>query len=407
MAKFKYEIQKANQQIVTGIVEGASIMEASAKVRQLGGYLVKIEPAMSAASVIDKMRNIRIESLPSHKDIMGLTKQLAVMVRAGISIRDALEGIAEQQKNLRFRDILRQCWADVESGNQFSDAIAKNPKVFSLMYVNMVRASEMSGTFAKMLDRIGKYLEEQHETRSMVRGAMIYPAVLFCMSVGAVIFLLTWVLPRFMGVFRGKEQLLPKPTKMLMAMSNFMIAHWPIILVGAVVFIVFIIALNKTKKGRRFLDLLKLKVPILSKMFRAIYIARSLQTMGELVLAGVPMLEVLQITSDIAGNGYYYDMWQKVKNSVKEGNKIVTELNNSPLLPQSVVQMIGSGEDSGRLGEVLEDVSEFYAKELRDTIKAVTALLEPLMIVFMGFVVGFIAMSIILPVFKMSSLAGK
>jgi len=265
----------------------------------------------------------------------------------------------------------------------------------------------MSGTFAKMLDRIGKYLEEQHETRSMVRGAMIYPAVLFCMSVGAVIFLLTWVLPRFMGVFRGKEQLLPKPTKMLMAMSNFMIAHWPIILVGAVVFIVFIIALNKTKKGRRFLDLLKLKVPILSKMFRAIYIARSLQTMGELVLAGVPMLEVLQITSDIAGNGYYYDMWQKVKNSVKEGNKIVTELNNSPLLPQSVVQMIGSGEDSGRLGEVLEDVSEFYAKELRDTIKAVTALLEPLMIVFMGFVVGFIAMSIILPVFKMSSLAGK
>ncbi|HNX25775.1 MAG TPA: type II secretion system F family protein [Phycisphaerae bacterium] len=407
MAKFKYEIQKANQQIVTGIVEGASIMEASAKVRQLGGYLVKIEPAMSAASVIDKMRNIRIESLPSHKDIMGLTKQLAVMVRAGISIRDALEGIAEQQKNLRFRDILRQCRADVESGNQFSDAIAKNPKVFSLMYVNMVRASEMSGTFAKMLDRIGKYLEEQHETRSMVRGAMIYPAVLFCMSVGAVIFLLTWVLPRFMGVFRGKEQLLPKPTKMLMAMSNFMIAHWPIILVGAVVFIVFIIALNKTKKGRRFLDLLKLKVPILSKMFRAIYIARSLQTMGELVLAGVPMLEVLQITSDIAGNGYYYDMWQKVKNSVKEGNKIVTELNNSPLLPQSVVQMIGSGEDSGRLGEVLEDVSEFYAKELRDTIKAVTALLEPLMIVFMGFVVGFIAMSIILPVFKMSSLAGK
>lgn len=406
MPKFKYEIQKSNQQVVTGYVEGASIMEASAKARQLGGYLMKIEPTLGAAGMVDKMRNIRIESLPGHKDIMSLTKQLAVMVRAGISIRDALDGIAEQQKNLRFRDLLRQCKADVESGSQFSEALAKHPKVFSLMYVNMVRASEMSGTFARMLDRIGRYLEEQHETRSMVRGAMIYPAVLFCMSISAVVFLLTWVLPRFMGVFRGKEHLLPKPTKMLLAMSHFMTTQWPYVVAGAVAFVIFVVILNKTVGGRRFLDLLKLKVPILSKMFRAIYIARSLQTMGELILAGVPVLEVLQITSDISGNVFYYDLWQRVKNSVKEGNKIVVELNNSDLLPRSVVQMIASGEDSGRLGEVLEDVSEFYAKELKDTIKAVTSLLEPLMIVFMGFVVGFIAMSIILPVFKMSSMAG-
>jgi type IV pilus assembly protein PilC len=258
-----------------------------------------------------------------------------------------------------------------------------------------------------MMDRIGKYLEEQHETRSMVRGAMIYPAVLFVMSISAVIFLLTWVLPRFMGVFRGKEHLLPKPTKMLLAMSSFMTHHWPLILTGAAVFLIGVIIMNKTEGGKRFIDLLKLKVPILSKMFKAIYIARSLQTMGELILAGVPVLEVLQITADISGNVFYYDLWIKVQTSVKEGNKIVAELNTSELLPRSVVQMIASGEDSGRLGEVLEDVSEFYAKELKDTIKAVTSLLEPLMIVFMGFVVGFIAMSIILPVFKMSSMAGK
>ncbi len=405
MAKYKYEIQSSQGDINAGVIEAESLMEASDWARQQDGYLQNIELVPGAGDLVAKLRNIRIEPKPGLKDVLYFTKQLGVMIRAGISIRDALDGIASQLENLRFQKILNQIQSEVEAGTQFSEAMAKHVKIFGSLYVNMVRASEMSGSFAHMLDRIGAYLEQQAETRSMIKGAMIYPAVLFTMSISAVVFLLTWVLPKFMTVFKGKEHLLPKPTKMLLAVSNFLKNDW-YILIGVIVAIVvgFIFAL-RTEKGKLYFDKFKLRVPIFSRMFRAMYIARGLQTMGELINAGVPMLETLEITADISGNIVYNDLWISVRDSVKEGKKIVTPLQKVDLLPKSVVQMISAGEESGRLGDVLQDVSEFYAKELKETIKATTSLIEPVMIVFMGFVVGFIAMSIILPVFKISSVA--
>jgi type IV pilus assembly protein PilC len=167
----------------------------------------------------------------------------------------------------------------------------------------------------------------------------------------------------------------------------------------------FFIYLRKTPQGRLTLDRMNLKMPVMKKLFRAICISTSLQTMGELINAGVPLPETLSITSDIAGNSVYQNMWKKVKESVMQGDRIVTVLNQSTLLPSSVVQMIAAGEEGGRLGQVLEDVSKFYAKELKDTIKTVTGMLEPLMIVVMGVIVGFIAMSILLPIFKMGQAA--
>ena len=380
-------------------------MEASDWARHQDGHLLNIELAPGARDWIEKIRNFRLESNPGLKDVLYFTKQLGVMIRAGISIRDAVEGIADQVENQKFHKMLKQVQSDVESGTPFSDALAKNPNVFGSLYVNMVRASEMSGTFAHMLDRIGMYLEQQAETRSMIKGAMIYPAVLFVMSVSAVVFLLTWVLPRFMKVFEGKEHLLPKPTVMLMALSDFLKHDWYFLVAGLVVLVVGFVLALRTDKGKLYFDKFKLKAPIFRKMFRAVYIARGLQTMGELINAGVPMLETLEITADVSGNLVYKDLWLSVRDSVKEGNKIVTPLQKVDLLPKSVVQMISAGEESGRLGDVLQDVSEFYAKELRETIKATTSLIEPVMIVFMGVVVGFIAMSIILPVFKMSAVA--
>jgi type IV pilus assembly protein PilC len=401
MPKFKYEIQQEDGVRKTGTVTAETLLEASQWVRGPGETILSVGPAPTAADWIEKIRNIKFEPAPGLKDVLYFTKQLSVMIRAGISIREALSIIAEQCPTDRFRNILTSMKQDVESGLQFSEALSKYPKVFSPLYMNMVRASEMSGSFAHMLERIGDYLEEQAETRAMVKSALMYPIVLMSICVAAVIFLLTFVLPAFEGVFKGKEHLLPTATKALIWLSNFLQYQWYIPLSVAIMLAGFFIYLRKTPQGRLVLDRMNLKMPLMKKLFRAICISTSLKTMGELINAGVPLPETLSITSDISGNSVYQDMWGRVKESVMGGSKIVTVLNETTLLPSSVVQMIAAGEEGGRLGQVLEDVSRFYAKELRDTIKTVTGMLEPIMIVFMGGVVGFIAMSILLPIFKM------
>lgn len=405
MPKYKYEIQVDSGTVKSGVITAASVMAASEMARGFGGQVINIEMADSGENFYTRLQNIRIESRPGLKDVLYFTKQLAVMIKAGISIRDAIDGIQDQVKNMRFQKMLLDIRQNVEAGTQFSQALARHPKTFSTLYVNMVRASEMSGKFSHMLQRIGSYQEQQAETRSMIRGAMIYPAVLFTMSVSSVIFLLSWVLPRFLNIFEGKEHMLPKPTKMLLALSDFMRNDWMLLVGGFVALVVGFIFALRTDTGKLYFDKLKIKLPILGKMFRAIYIARGLQTMGELINAGVPMLETLEITADVSGNMLYSDLWLRVRNSVQEGDKIIQPLRKCTLFPGSVVQMISAGEESGQLGSVLTDISEFYARELKDTIKAVTALIEPVMIVFMGGVVGFIAMSILLPVFKMSTMA--
>jgi type IV pilus assembly protein PilC len=292
----------------------------------------------------------------------------------------------------------------VEAGQPFSAALAKFPKVFSPLYVNMVRASEMSGNFGQMLQRVASYLMQQQETRNMVRGAMVYPCIIAFMAISTTTFLLTWVLPKFTALFIGKESLLPLPTVILLGISAFLRDQWYIV-VGAIGILVggFLYAIQ-TPKGRHLWDRFILRVPLFKRMFRAMYITRGLHTMGELVNAGVPMLETLGITAEVSGNTLYQHMWMTVHQAVKQGEKIAGPLGKQNLLPVSVIQMISAGEESGKLGEVMSDVAEYYGVELKNTIKAVTSMIEPLMIVIMGFIVGFIAMSIILPIFKMSSL---
>ena len=268
----------------------------------------------------------------------------------------------------------------------------------------MVRASERAGSFSKMLDRIAAYITQQLETRKMVIGASIYPAIIGIMAIGVTVFLLVFVLPRFAGVFQGKESILPWPTKFLMGASDWMLAYWWALLIGAAAAVTGFAVFIKTDIGRFWWVKTKLTMPIFKRMFRALYVSRSLHTMGELLNAGVPMLDTLAITGDISGNVLFKKMWRNVYAAVKQGKKVQSQLTRSTLLPKSVVQMIGAGEESGRLGEVLQEISEYYQKALRDAIKTVTSMIEPLMIVFMGSVVGFIAMAVILPIFKMSSI---
>jgi len=354
-------------------------------------------------STWQKVRNFRVEGGPSRKDVLSFTNQLAVMIRAGISLQDSLESIAEQNNNAKFRAIILNLKNQIEEGKSFSQALALHADVFSNLYINMVAAAEISGSLSGMLQKLAEYLDQEAETRSQVRGAMVYPIIIATMAVAVTIFLLCFVLPRFVAIFQGKEHLLPAPTKILMASSTFFREFWFVILptlaFAAGAFIYFI----RTSMGRLWWDNTKLTLPLLRTLCRSLYITRSLHTMGVLTSAGVPILDTIAITAQISGNSLYREMWHSVQNQVRQGKKIASSLVNFRLMPPNVVQMIRSGEDSGTLSEVLRDVSNYYARELKTIIKTVTSMIEPIMIVLMGVLVGFIAMSIILPIFKMSS----
>lgn len=360
--------------------------------------------AGSKQHTLRKIGNFKVEFGPNRKDILNFTNQLAIMIRAGISLQDSLEGIAEQQDNQRFKNIITSLKNGIEQGSSFSQALAEHPQIFSNLYINMVAAAEVSGSLSEMLQKLAGYLDNEAETRSQVRGAMVYPIMIAVFAVAVTIFLLCFVLPRFIVIFAGKEHLLPTATKILMASSAFLRNYWFFIVpaIGACLwgFWYFV----STDGGRRWWDRTKLSLPLIKTLCRSLYITRSLHTMSVLTRAGVPILDTISITAQISGNVLYKDMWLGAYQEVRQGGKIASSLGRYNLMPSHVVQMIRSGEESGTLSDVLRDVSSYYARELKTVIKAVTSMIEPIMIVIMGVLVGFIAMSIILPIFRMSSI---
>ncbi len=408
MPNYRYQIRTSAGQVQVGVLSSDNVSTAAAVLRNQGAHVLAISPVVASVSksqLIERFKNLNAGKV-SQKHILDFTTQLAVMIRAGINLRASLDGIADQTEHAGFRKIITSIKSDVESGKQFSDAIARHPKLFGPLYVNMVRASEMSGSFSSMLDRIAAYIGQEIETRKMVISASIYPAVIGTMAVGVTVFLLIFVLPKFYMVFEGKEDVLPFATKFLMNLSNFLVANWPYLVGILFAALVGVFVFSKTAVGGLFFDKMKLSLPVLKAMFRSLYISRSLQTMGQLINAGVPMLDTIAITGEISGNRLYASMWKRVYTSVKQGRKIVSPLQKTKLLPRAVVQMMSAGEESGKLGEVLDEVSTFYGKQLKDQIKAVTSLIEPIMIIIMGGIVGFIAMAVILPIFKMSQIVG-
>lgn len=354
-------------------------------------------------STLQKIMTFKFEPGPGRKDILYFTNQLSVMVRAGISLQESLDSISSQVENTKFKAILCDLKERIEAGQSFSQALAEHPKQFSNLYVNMVAAAELSGSLSEMLLQLAAYLDEEADTRSQVIGAMVYPMIIAIMAVSCTTFLMMFVLPKFLTVFEGKEHLLPAPTKIVMAISGYMRGYWYVNIIIIVVAIVSFSFFVKTDFGRRFWHKAKLRIPLLKTLFSSLYISRSLHTMGVLTNAGVPILDTISITASITGNILFETMWLGVYDEVRQGKKIAGSLSQYKLLPSSVVQMIGSGEESGTLSDVLRDVSAFYSRELKSVIKMVTSMIEPIMIVLMGVLVGFIASSIILPIFKMSS----
>jgi len=355
-------------------------------------------------TTLQKISSFSIETGPSKKEILNFTNQLAVMIRAGINLPEALDLISSQTKKVKFKVKLVDLKNQIEGGMSFSQALSRHPDIFSSLYINMIAAAEISGAMSSMLEQLASYLDQEAQTRSQVIGAMVYPMIIAGMAVTTVIFLLVFVLPRFLTVFAGNEHLLPAPTKIIMAASGGLRHYWFIIFPAIGIACWAMWYFTRTGIGKLWWDKTKLRIPLLNTLCRSLYITRSLHTMGVLTNAGVPILDTIAITAQISGNMLYKNMWLGVHEAVREGKKIAISLASYELLPASVVQMVRSGEETGSLSSVLKDVAEFYARELQTVIKVVTSMIEPIMIILMGLLVGFIAMSIILPIFKMSSL---
>ncbi len=407
MPNYRYQVKNSSGQVQAGTMSADSAATAAAILRNQGVKVVSLSPHKDTGgtSLLGSLGSLGA-SKPNQKHVLDFTTQLSVMIRAGINLRSALDGIADQTTHVGFKKVLHQIKDDVEGGKQFSEAIGRHPKLFGPLYFNMVQAAEMAGSFADALDRIAGYIGQQMETRKMVVGASIYPAIIGLLAIGVTVFLLTFVLPKFYSIFEGKEDVLPWATVFLMGVSKLVVDQWPVLLGGVGVVVITLYLFLKTEVGGFWLDKAKLSVPVVKTMFRSLYIARSLQTMGQLINAGVPMLDTLAITGEISGNRLFKRVWQGVYAAVKQGKKIAHPLMQDKMLPKSVCQMIAAGEESGKLGEVLDQIAVFYHKQLKDHIKAVTGLIEPVMIVIMGSIVGFIAMAVILPIFKMSQLVG-
>jgi len=403
---YRYQMKRTNGEVVVGQLKADNKALAMQQVRAMGGTVLDLSLLGEQDEAQKSAGGVQVFNRIGSKDLLAFTSQLAVMSKAGIGLTSALESIGTQLKNPRMQIVVQTLKRDVEAGRQFSEAVQRFPKVFSLLYVNMVRASELSGTFGHMLGRVSDYLTQQAQTKRQVTGAMVYPAIIVIMAITTTVFMLTFVLPQFMILFEGKEEILPLPTKMLMAMSASMTGYWYlyILLAGGVVggFVYFV----RTETGRIWWDMAKLRIPILQRLCHALYLSRGLRTMGELVNAGVPMLDTIAITAEVSGNVHYAKVWHRVHVAVRKGQRIAPTLAKSRFIPPSVSQMIAAGEETGSMADILSDISDFYDDQLKGTIKAVTAAIEPLMIVAMGGIVAFIAASILLPIFKMSQLVG-
>ena len=378
-----------------GTIEAATLEEATQNLHRDGFHVLDIDEVDDDDGLFAK----RI----SRNDIIYVTNQLAIMVDTGITLSVALAGIVEQEDNPTLRRVLADLQSAVEGGEDFSAALARHPKHFDKTYISLIKASEATGTLGPMLDRIADYLRKEVENRGKVRAAMAYPMVMMFLAIGVTIFLLTYILPKFTPLFKSKGTELPKPTLILMTVSDTLLAHWYWWLAGLVALVVAFVYAKGTGPGRQTIDWLKINTPIVGPMFRKVIISRSIRTMGTMLASDVSVLETIRLAGEASGNFFYQQLWNYVLDAVTGGKRICESLKGTTLFPKVLIQMISSGEETGKLDKVLEKVSIYYDREVETSLKATTSLIEPLMIAAMGAVIGTIGLALLLPIFSLSS----
>jgi type IV pilus assembly protein PilC len=339
----------------------------------------------------------------SIRELVVFTRQFATMIDAGLPLVQCLDILAEQQPNKKFKEVLKQVKSDVEQGSTFADALGKHPKPFDDLYVNLVRAGEIGGILDTILNRLAVHLEKADALRRKVKGAMVYPISVLVVAIGVLVLLLVKVIPVFEKMFKDFGGALPAPTQMVVNMSHFMqnyIVLFMGLLIGAVV--AFLQARAKIPRFRYQTDAIFLKMPVFGPLLRKVAVARFSRTLGTMLASGVPILDALDIVAKTAGNKVIEAGLVKTRTAISEGKTIADPLEATGVFPSMVVQMINVGEQTGAMDSMLSKIADFYDDEVDAAVEALTALLEPAMMVFLGGTVGSILIAMYLPIFKIA-----
>jgi type IV pilus assembly protein PilC len=337
-------------------------------------------------------------------DLVVFTRQLATMIDAGIAIVQALQALAEQTPNKVMRDVIRDVCSRVESGESFSEALQRHPKTFNRLYYSMISAGEKGGLLAEIMSRLATYLENTERLRKKVKTALMYPTAVTVVAIGITIFLLVKVIPTFKEVYSGFGAALPGPTQFLMDISE-AVQHYFILMIIALVggvwgWLYFI----KTKSGREFWDSRRIKLPVFGQIAHKICLARFTRTLASLVRSGVPILEVLQIVSQTVGNVIMEKAIKTAATDIERGEGISAALGKNPIFPSMIIRMLTAGEQTGNIDSMLERVSDFLDEEIDATLSGLMSLIEPMLIVFLGIVIGGMVICMFLPIFNLANI---
>jgi type IV pilus assembly protein PilC len=375
---------------------------------QVGEYLRKRRIVIT--SIKKKPKEIEISFLKKKgvgvKDLSVFTRQFATMVNAGLPLVQCLDVLGKQLDKPHFKKVVSTVTSDVEGGSTLAEALEKHPKVFSDLYVNMIAAGEAGGILDVILSRLAVFLEKADALQRKVKGAMTYPAIVLTVAGGACIFMLMFVIPVFAKMFSDFGGELPAPTRIVMNLSDFIRNYWWAMAAGATALTIAFKRYRATISGRRVTDKLFMRVPIIGTVVLKSSVARFTRTLGTLIGSGVPILQGLEITARTAGNRVIQEAIEATAKSISQGDTIAQPLRESGVFPPMVVQMIGIGEQTGALDEMLAKIADFYDDEVDAAVEALTAAIEPIMIVLMGGMVGSMLIAMYLPMFKMSSVVG-
>ncbi|MBX3023457.1 type II secretion system F family protein [bacterium] len=340
------------------------------------------------------------------RDVVVFTRQLGTMIDAGLPIVQCLDILAAQTENKKFRGIIRQLKDDVEAGSTFTEALRKHNKIFDDLFVNMISAGEVGGILDTILQRLSVYMEKSMKLKAKIKGAMIYPATIVTVATGVTAVLLIWVIPVFAELFSSFGQDLPAPTQFVINLSNFTIAYFHFMVMVLIAAAVALRYAYQTENGRLAMDRGFLEAPVFGDLIRKSSIARFTRTLSTLVSSGVPILDALLITAKTSGNKVVERAILATRLSISEGNSISEPLVASKVFPPMVCQMIAVGESTGALDAMLQKIAEFYEDEVDNMVANLTTLMEPLVILFLGVIIGGLVISMYLPIFKLGSVIG-
>ena len=405
MTTFAYTARDASGRSVTGTLAAPSVGEVLQMLRAEGKYPVSVRPADQDSRLAAYMPRGGLK-IP-RADVIQLSTQLAIMLETGVTLSEALDSIAKQSEKPRVQQVMQDLCDQLQAGNSFSDALSRHSRSFPMLYIALIRASEKSGMMARLLNRATAYLRDEQETVRKVKGALTYPAIMFSFAVATTTFLLAFVLPKFTAIYANKKAALPGPTRMLMAMSDFLVNDWMVLVAAIVTVVVGSILYTRTNAGARLWHYIQLHVPLFGKLYRKLHLARGLRMCGTMAGAGVQLLECVKTAHDLCPNTYFRDLWQQVGDQIQAGKQLSEPLFASPLVPRSVSQMLYSGEKSGKLAMVMEQVSAYAELELKEQITNMTRYIEPLMIVVMGLIIGGVALALLLPIFTISKVLAQ